>query len=288
MAETIFQEAALYSECSLDHQREAAFLFDMYQRGLRWGHEESVLDIGCGTGDVTLNVILQRLPPHFIKLVGVDVSGEMIKFARSKWKEERRVSFELVDIGSPSLPPSLPPASFDKVFSFFCLHWVRDRRQVARNIRQLLVEGGQALLVLATRNETYQAWDTIAKDETWKPYLKEVQTPLNEYQYMSRPDLAFKKALEGAGLVVEDVHLQYRAKAFQFRGNSDEDFMRRIRSFDPFLPLIPAERREEYLKDLVHIFKTQEAEDGDYDCLVVIASKPHQQTTRPILSPSLC
>jgi len=268
-----FTEPELYSKYFSDLQKEANRLMDVYGQFVEWGPNDAILNVGCGTGDEINDVLLPRIPPTFTKLVGIDISQDMIKYAKKKWNVEK-LSFEVMDIAAPSIPPALEEGSFDKVVSIFCLHRVKDRNQLARNIFAFLKPGGQAFLVLATKNETFPAWDMIAKTDKWKPYLKAAELPVNEYQYMKYPDLVFKEALEKAGLVVEESHLTMRRGAFRFRDESDQVFMLRMKGFDPYLLYIPEDLHEDYLRDLMAVFKNKEPEDGDYECLIISARKP--------------
>ena len=78
---------------------------------------EAVLDVGCGTGDTTLE-IARRVGPAG-SVVGVDVSPRMLAEARKRIEtsESRNVHLELGDINE--LP--LPGAAFDAVVSRFGL-----------------------------------------------------------------------------------------------------------------------------------------------------------------------
>ena len=42
-------------------------------------NKKTLLDVGCGSGDVLVDTILPKLPENFIEIVGVDISDEMIK-----------------------------------------------------------------------------------------------------------------------------------------------------------------------------------------------------------------
>ena len=78
---------------------------------------ESVLDVGCGTGALTLAA--KARVGQTGKVYGIDAAPEMIEIARQKAeKRALRVSFHLSAI--EDLP--FPDASFDVVLSSFMLH----------------------------------------------------------------------------------------------------------------------------------------------------------------------
>lgn len=86
--------------------------------------EEAVLDVGCGIGDVTCELLIPCLPKSVKSVVGVDFSEDMIDFARSKWPN---VTFSHMNIASENIPVDYEEA-FDHIFSFYCLHWIMQQR----------------------------------------------------------------------------------------------------------------------------------------------------------------
>lgn len=59
---------------------------------------DSIIDAGCGPGDVTVDILMPYLPANFIRLVGIDISKEMIGYARRTYVHPN-LSFELFDLG---------------------------------------------------------------------------------------------------------------------------------------------------------------------------------------------
>ena len=90
-----------------------------------------VLDLGCGTGDVTLE-LHRKLAAR--ETLGVDNSAAML----AKAPVEPALSFALGDIEQLSLP-----GKFDLIFSNAALHWVPDHPSLLRRLAALLAPGGQ-------------------------------------------------------------------------------------------------------------------------------------------------
>lgn len=86
---------------------------------------EAVLDVGCGIGDVTCELLKPRLPKSVKTLIGVDCSEDMIDFARSKWSND--VVFTRMNIASEDISVDYED-NFDHIFSFYCLHWIMQQR----------------------------------------------------------------------------------------------------------------------------------------------------------------
>lgn len=90
---------------------------------------ESILDLGCGDGQLT-----QRIAATGARVKGVDASPEMIAAARARGVAADQAKAE-----------SLPYAdgAFDVVFSNAALHWVRDQNAMLAEVRRVLKPGGR-------------------------------------------------------------------------------------------------------------------------------------------------
>ncbi|MEJ8544662.1 class I SAM-dependent methyltransferase [Brevibacillus borstelensis] len=91
---------------------------------------ETILDIGCGTGDLS-----HELAGMGAKPTGIDFSEEMIKAAQKKYPE---LPFYVADAQSYRSPDS-----FDAVFSNAALHWMRQPEKVAESVWLALRPGGR-------------------------------------------------------------------------------------------------------------------------------------------------
>ncbi|RYZ08644.1 MAG: methyltransferase domain-containing protein [Myxococcales bacterium] len=91
---------------------------------------ERVLDLGCGSGDLT-----HGLTQSGAAVVGVDASPEMIEQARAKYPE-----LELSVVDGQELPYD---AAFDAVFSNAALHWMPRADAVAAGVFRALRPGGR-------------------------------------------------------------------------------------------------------------------------------------------------
>jgi trans-aconitate methyltransferase len=115
-----------------------------YQRGFSfvWRHGqdligllapqpgERILDLGCGTGQLTAEIA-----KSCAQAVGIDSSPEMVQQARSNYPLLR---FELADA---TRFRSAEP--FDAVFSNAALHWIEDAGGAASTIAQAVKPGGR-------------------------------------------------------------------------------------------------------------------------------------------------
>jgi ubiquinone/menaquinone biosynthesis C-methylase UbiE len=97
-----------------------------------------VLDIGCGTGNVTLLLNSLLTINH---LYAIDVDEKMIKFAEAK-HSKNNIHYLLQDLTLEwdQLRPELKAleGKVSLIFSNIVLHWIADKESVAKNIFRLL------------------------------------------------------------------------------------------------------------------------------------------------------
>ncbi|NIK68545.1 class I SAM-dependent methyltransferase [Paenibacillus sp. BK720] len=91
---------------------------------------EHILDLGCGTGDLAVEIAGTGS-----KVTGMDQSEAMIVSARSKYPE---ITFIVGDGEQFSFE-----APFDAIFSNAALHWMKNARGVIESVRDSLKSGGR-------------------------------------------------------------------------------------------------------------------------------------------------
>lgn len=91
---------------------------------------ERILDLGCGTGQLT-----EKLAALGAQVVGLDSSPEMVAQARQNYP---KLTFVLADARTLSFE-----APFDAVFSNAALHWIREADAVVSSVAGALRPGGR-------------------------------------------------------------------------------------------------------------------------------------------------
>lgn len=102
--------------------------------------DEQVLDLACGTGDITF-AVAHRAPRGYV--VGLDIAGGMIDIAERKRAQQNlpNVSFNRADI--MNLP--YPDQGFDAVTCGYALRNVPDLEGALTEILRVLKPGGRLL-----------------------------------------------------------------------------------------------------------------------------------------------
>ena len=109
---------------------------------------ETILDIGCGTGDLT-----KKIAERSEKVIGIDNSGEMIQAAQKKYPE---ISFIHADAKDFHLDNK-----FDAIFSNAVLHWIPQAETMVRNANQLLKIGGRYVVEFGGKGCNYSTLNTL-------------------------------------------------------------------------------------------------------------------------------
>ena len=220
--------------------------------GLDLRGRESVLDIGCGDGRITAH--LASLVPDG-RVVGIDLSPEMVRFAREKHPQEehRNLSF---GVGDASRLTFLE--EFDLTVSFACLHWVADHLAVLKGVRRSLRPGGRLLFQCGGRGNAARILDLtgdLIKSERWARYFQDFVFPYHFYG----PE-EYGPWLGEAGLRARRVELVPKDMVHQ----SQEGLEGIIRNtWLPYTERLPEDLRPEFIGDVARRYIERFPPDGN-------------------------
>ena len=128
---------------------------------LRDLHGRQVLEVGCGTGNISL-----ALASRGARVIGLDVSGPMLAAVAQK-AQQHGLPLAWIRSGAAALP--FPRNSFDGVISILALDFMADRPGVLREMVRVLRPGGFLLLAMLNR---YSLWTLKRLLKAWfKPSL---------------------------------------------------------------------------------------------------------------------
>jgi len=119
---------------------------------------ETILDLGCGTGDLA-----QKIAESGTTVTGIDNSPTMIARAREKYPTLRFVQADAQDF-------AFPPGTFDAVFSNAALHWMKNAASVVACVWNVLKPGGRFVAEFGGKGNIQAVVDAITASLTAAGY----------------------------------------------------------------------------------------------------------------------
>lgn len=154
--------------------------------------EDTMLEIGCGTGNATI-----PLSQYVKKITAIDISEEMMLKAAEKAKEEGRenITFRQKDL----LELDIEPESYDVVAAYNVLLYMKNQEKVLEKIYDILKPGGVFL----------SATDCMGRNLSKESVRKFWKSKLHLMPYVSfdTPVGLMRKIQRKGFLVIEIVNL---------------------------------------------------------------------------------
>jgi ubiquinone/menaquinone biosynthesis C-methylase UbiE len=148
-------------------------------RNLQIPENPTVLDVGCGTGILTFELVKKVQGKG--KFYGIDISPKMIHSAKARAESLGHANVEFRKADAEQL--DFLESSFDLVISNQAFHWFPDKEKALKEMFRVLKHGGRVAL-------TFQGW--LAFKEMTKAYDR-VRNSHPEY---GMPDLLRLMSLE--------------------------------------------------------------------------------------------
>jgi demethylmenaquinone methyltransferase/2-methoxy-6-polyprenyl-1,4-benzoquinol methylase len=169
------------------------------------------LDVGCGTGDVSIE-ILRQAPDSSVS--GIDRSEKMVEIGRAKTREaglENSISLDIGDV----LDLAFPDNYFDGAITSFCIRNVTDRRRGLTEICRVVRRGGLFVILELTEptgfimRPMFRIYAGVIM-----PLLTKIMSSVSAYRYLSAsmadfplPEV-FSNVMGEAGFVnIEHTHM---------------------------------------------------------------------------------
>ena len=211
---------------------------------LRPQEGERILDLGCGTGQLTAEIARSGA-----EVVGLDSSPEMIGQARQNYPD---LKFVLADASNFHFDQR-----FDAVFSNAALHWIKDGAAVARSIAAALNPGGRFVAEFGGRGNIATILKQLPKDHCpwWFPGIGE-----------------YASLLERHGLEVRDASLFHRPTPLEGE-HAMEDWIEMF--CGSYFTSLDSKRRQEAIRELAERLRPELYREGvwtlDYRRIRVVA-----------------
>ncbi|MEO0332470.1 MAG: methyltransferase domain-containing protein, partial [Bacteroidota bacterium] len=188
---------------------------------------EKILDLGCGTGELT-----EQIAQLGAKVIGVDQSEEMVEQARRQYPT---ITFYTQDATQLSNLPQ-----FDAVFSNAALHWMKDAPEVLKQVYQHLKPSGRLVAELGGKGNIAQIISAMNRQRAKLGYPV---IDISEQWFF--PSVGeYSSLLESEGFEVQQVHYFHRDTALV-----EDGIKAWIKMFaERWLTDIEADRHEELLE----------------------------------------
>lgn len=199
----------LYLQSNQISKRDSQQVLQDFVESINWHPDgcDSLLDAGCGPGDVTMDIVLPFLPPSFERLVGVDISHEMISYAR-KTRIHPKLSFEQFNLNIEFEKQSLCNVEpFDHIFSCYVLRMVPNVKMCLENFYKLLKPDGDMLLLFNRCSYNHAIYLELSNNSKWSKYLADEKIyHAPNFDWYGPPE-AFRNLLNECGFSKCDIRV---------------------------------------------------------------------------------
>ncbi|CAL1289943.1 unnamed protein product, partial [Larinioides sclopetarius] len=213
---------------------------------LGWGQtqgKEVVLDVGCGPGRNTIQLVLP-LFPRAEKIVAIDFLPNMIEFARDH-NYHPLIEYNVANIENWSMVEQWR-GQISKLISIHCVHWMKDKRRGFQNMFDLLKLGGEAALCFVMLSPLFDVTLELETNPKWSKFYKDVDNFVPDTHINKHEPSRYIKMLEDIGFDI--LYYEEEEKSDPF--SSDEEYRDFFASLCPFTSHVPSTQREEF-KDAI-------------------------------------
>ncbi|MHA1380816.1 MAG: class I SAM-dependent methyltransferase [Candidatus Helarchaeota archaeon] len=209
---------------------------------------ENILDIGCGTGRLTVE-IAKRTPSGLV--IGLDNNQEMINKAKDNLK---KVSFSNIRYINENILDYKPEFQFHAIFSNSALHWILKTQDVFQKIFDILLPEGRVSAQMAAKggmNEHMGLFLYPIKTLNLSKFYRDWQYPI---QLINPKKL--RRILDSIGFT--DIEVQKVDQKIPFDSPEELIVFLRTAALVPILSQLPPAKIDEYLKCLLEIFREKD------------------------------
>ncbi|XP_077994320.1 juvenile hormone acid O-methyltransferase-like [Glandiceps talaboti] len=212
-----------------------------------WKNDEKILDIGCGTGELT-KLIASR--DDVRSVVGIDISQAAINIATRDNSVTNKSRYIVADAAKLTETCEELENSFTKVLALATIHWIEDKEKVFKNIYWSLKPSGGfiASIMINHPEDTYVAvYHGCSQLPRWKKYLKD-----------------FKCNIFPFNGTLEDLNQMVTRIGFKIHKSFNESVPLKLDSIEKHkgvlkptlghLDYIPLELHDEFIEDAYQLF----------------------------------
>jgi ubiquinone/menaquinone biosynthesis C-methylase UbiE len=233
---TLIWDASEYNQLAIGQYEAAKNLISL----LNIDKNASILDVGCGDGKITA-FLAKKVPDG--NVTGVDLSSEMIVFAKNKYEvNNSNIRFLLQNAENLYFLEK-----FDLIFSSFALQWVADKNKFFSTAYELLKNEGLLSLIipLKTSNELEEAVQIISSQNKWIQYFRYFKPNWHFETQVSIESLLNKNNFNIQESLSEIQNVEFFSK---------EQLENYILLWFPYLNPLPDYERENYFREVMDTY----------------------------------
>ncbi|XP_038073594.1 ubiquinone biosynthesis O-methyltransferase-like [Patiria miniata] len=227
---------------------------------------DTVLDVGCGSGEET-----KSIAKKVGSVTGIDASFEMLAYARAN---NHAPNMTYIHGDALTMGGNLYLQDrFDKAVSFLVLNWIVDQAGALRSILACLKTGGEALFIVCNRTHLIdEANQFLQHHSKWGIYAKDFRT---SYHFWNRSISETKLLLGACGWTNVRCELQHHEPI------TDVQTKLYLKTSLGMSARIPESEQEAYLDDMWQwaLFRYEEPSKPDHvrlpaEMIIIHAAKP--------------
>ena len=219
---------------------------------------EKIIDVGCGSGELTHKISLSGAD-----VTGIDASPEMVEQAQKNFP---RLHFAVMD--AAQLPFS---EEFDAVFSNATLHWIFNQVALATRIYDGLVPDGRMVVEFGGKGNVQNIRHALRSTLLSFGYLEQANRSIWYFPSIGQ----YATLLEETGFQVQLAQHYDRDTALEDTENGMKDWLRMFAG--AFLKGIPPAHHEDTLEQTQESLRSTQYRDGvwhaDYKRIRMVAVK---------------
>ena len=220
---------------------------------------ERILDVGCGTGELT-----QRISEIGADVVGIDSSEELIVAARRQFPHlpfHHQDATQLTDTDQ-----------YDGVFSNAVLHWIQDQEVVTRCLFQVLKPGGRLVVEFGGEGNVQHIREALKVVLQQRGYKRQAQISLWYFPSVGQ----YATLLEQHGFRIQIAHHYARPTPLVDSKNGIKDWL--VMFAGNYLKDISSDEQAVMLNEVQNLLRPTLYRNqqwyADYQRLRVTATKP--------------
>ena len=218
---------------------------------------EVILDLGCGTGELTYEI--SKKTPF---VTGIDASEKMLSEAKKNYPDIKFLNIDALEMDFHN--------KFDKIFSNAVFHWILEQEKFLKNIYDSLKPGGKLIFEMGGKNNTAVILHNLQNALIKRGFNKNAKK-----QIMFFPSVGeYSALLEKSGFTVRYA-LYFDRDTVLSGKNGLKNFINMFHN--PYFEGIDDELRNEIIQETENNVKPVLFRDGiwyaDYKRLRIIAEK---------------